>query len=97
MKNILSYILILFLFASSANAINFTENTVEFADDVELIEAETENEKDEAIITSKAIYTSNNVYPSSVTLIISNIQSHKFIFQQGLQTPLYILFDTFLI
>jgi hypothetical protein len=97
MKNILSYILILFLFASSTSAMNFTEELVEVIDDVELIEAELEGEKDEAILSEKEIIFYSNVYSSKSTLIIIQIQKHEFVFCQALNTPLYILFDSFLI
>ena len=97
MKNVLSYILILFLFATAIEASNFTEEKVEKVDDVELVETEKGAEKDEAIILKREerLYKINfSFFRRSIELQIRNQEVVVF---ESLKTPLYILFDSFLI
>ena len=97
MKNVLSYILILFLFATATQAMNFTEEKVEKVDDVELVETEKEAEKDEAIILNREVRLYKRNFSSYAQSIELQIKHQEVVVCARLKTPLYILFDSFLI
>ena len=97
MKSILSYILILFLFATSANSMISPENSFEFAQDIELIEGESEIEKIEGVITIKKARIIRRFNPSYSVFSSTQATTHEIVSHQGLQSQLYILFDSFII
>jgi hypothetical protein len=75
---------------------NFSEDKTEKVDDIELCEKKIEARTKESVVVKIAQHF---LIASSLTecRILTQIHNHEFVFHHGLQTPLYILFDSFLI
>tara|TARA_B100000809_G_C14859283_1_gene431259 strand:+ start:275 stop:568 length:294 start_codon:yes stop_codon:yes gene_type:complete len=97
MKSILSYIFILFLFATSANSIISPQTSFAFAQDIELIEGESGIDKIDGIITSKRARIIRRFNPSYLVFNSTQTSTHEFVSYQGLENQLYILFDSLII
>lgn len=97
MKNILSYILIIFLFASSAGAMNFSEERLEVAEEIELCEKELEARKEKTLHLSQEQRSYSYSFLHLAVSIQIQVSNNDFVYSLEHKKQLYILFDTFLI